>query len=432
MTIKLKLKILQFLQFFIWGSWLITAGSYMGATLHFTGWQIGSVYGALGLASLLMPSLLGIVSDKWIAPNRLYILCHSVVALTFFIVPFAKSYYFFYAIMLVNLLAYMPTIAMSYAICYSCFEKEKQDAVTHFPPIRIWGTIGFIIAMWTISFMGLRTNSGQFYVSALAAILLAVFVAIAIPYIPTSKEEEVLDENKAEEASVEAKKGGFIKAFGLDAFVLFKDPKMAFFLIFSMLLGAILQISNTWADPFIGSFAALPEFANSLAVKYPTILVSFSQMSEVVFILFVPFFLKKFGIKYVMLISMLAWFLRFGFFAFGDPSAFGMLLLILSMIVYGCAFDFFNVSGSLYVEKSVPSSIRNSAQGLFMSLTNGVGALFGSYAAGAVVDKFSVYEAGNLLSRDWRSIWLAFAAYALVLAIVFFFVFKDEKKEIGK
>lgn len=408
-----KLKIMQFLQFFIWGCWLVTIGSYAGTTLNFTGLQIGSIYGAVGLASLITPNLAGIISDKWIPANQLYVICHIISAVTLILVTFITNYYLFYTVMLVNLLAFMPTLSLSYSIAYSCFSTEKRDPITTFPPVRVWGTVGFIVAMWTISLAEYRTTVGQFYIAAIASIILCLFIAIVLPKIAIKDDAERQNQT-------------LVQRLGLDAFVLFKDPKMGLFLLFSMLLGAILHISNSWADLFIGSFASIPEFSDSLAVKYPTILVSLSQIAEVGFILLVPFFLKRFGIKYVMLISTLAWVLRFTFFAYGDPSVFGMVLLVLSMLCYGCAFDFFNISGSLYVEKSVRPEIRNSAQGLFISLTNGFGALVGGYFAGMIVDIFSTYNTeGIMISRDWNGIWLCFASYSLILAVIFMFTFKD-------
>lgn len=426
MSISLKLKTLQFVQFFIWGAWLITAGSYMGATLGFTGLQIGGVYAAMGIASIFAPSIMGIISDKWIPANYLFIICHIIGGICLLAITQIDNYGLFYLVMLINLFVYMPTIALSYSICYACFETEKMDAVTAFPPIRIWGTVGFIAAMWAVSLLDLSVSTGQFYIAAIASFFLAVCVYFIIPKIAIIK--------------IENEKETWVERLGLNAFVLFKNYRIATFFIFTMLIGVVLQISNAWASPFLQSFTENPLYKNSFMVTQSTIIISISQMSEVFFILLVPFFLKKFGIKYIMLISMVAWFFRFGFFALGDPSVTGTIFIILSMIVYGCAFDFFNISGSIYIEKSTPANIRNSAQGLFMTLTNGVGGFLGSYAAGFVVDKYSVYElvpngkggmTEKLMSRDWPTIWWIFAIYALVLAIVFFVTFKHKKEELS-
>lgn len=401
-----KLRIIFFLQFFIWGCWLITLGSYMMGTLKFSGTAVGSIYGTMGIASLFMPGLLGVVADRWIPANRLYMICHLIGAATLFIAASITSPFMMFIIMLIHCLAFMPTIAISNSISYSCLESQGLDVITQFPSIRIFGTIGFIVAMWLVSFLKLELSNMQLYIAGLSSILLSLYT-LTLPFISTSQ-------GKSEKKSL-------ITSLGLDAFVLFKQPRMAIFFLFAILLGGILQITNTFGNPFIRSFENIPEYANSFAVQYPSVLLSISQISEVVFILFVPFFMKRLGIKYVMLISMLAWVARFGLFAYGNPSPFGFVLLLLSMIVYGCAFDFYNISGSMYVDKTVSPSIRNSAQGLFMMMTNGIGAYLGSMISGFVVDH---YTANNVI--DWQSVWLVFAGYSLVLAVVFSLIFKNE------
>ncbi len=409
MNTKLQLKVILFLQFFIWGSWLITLGSYMMKILNFTGIEVGAVYGTMGIASVFMPSLLGIVADRWIPANRLYVLCHLIGAVTLFIAASITSPGLMVLVMLIHCLAFMPTIAISNSISYSCLESQGLDVIEQFPAIRIFGTIGFIVAMWMVSFMQLELSNMQLYIAAGSSVLLSLY-SLTLPLIEVTK-------NDGKEKSI-------ISALGLDAFVLLKQPKMAIFFLFAVLLGGILQITNTFGNPFLHDFDKIPEYADSLVVKYPSVLLSISQISEVVFILFVPFFMKKLGIKYVMLISMLAWVARFGLFAYGDPSPFGFVLLLLSMIVYGCAFDFYNISGSMYVEKTVSPNIRNSAQGLFMTMTNGIGAYLGSMGSGLVVDYFKS-EAGT----DWHTVWLIFAGYSLVLAIIFVLIFKNDTTE---
>jgi len=411
MNIKSKLKIVLFLQFFIWGSWLITLGSYLINVLHFTGIEVGAVYGTMGLASLIMPGLLGIIADKWLPANYLYLLCHLVGCITLFVAASITSPVMMMLVMLVHSLAFMPTIAMSNSISYFSLEFNKYDIINDFPRIRVFGTIGFIIAMWAVSLLKLELSNIQLYIGAVASILLCV-CTLFLPKVPVTKHTQG---NQT-----------IVSLLGLDAFVLFKQPRMAVFFLFSILLGAILQVTNTFGSPFLHDFALVPEFKDSLVVEYPSILLSVSQISEVVFILFVPFFLKRLGIKYVMLISMVAWAIRFGLFICGDPSSIGFIWLLLSMIVYGCAFDFFNISGSIYVEKSVDPKIRNSAQGLFMTMTNGIGAYVGSMASGLVVDYFTH---GGI--KDWPNIWLVFTLYSLILATIFMLVFKNDKNEFN-
>ncbi|MCX8581011.1 nucleoside permease [Gilliamella sp. B3482] len=406
MNIKFKLKVIFFLQFFIWGSWLITLGSYMMETLHFTGTTVGTVYGTMGIASLFMPGLLGVVADRWIPANRLFMLCHLFGAITLFIAASVTTPFMMVVVILIHCLAFMPTIAISNSISYSCLESEGLDVISQFPSIRIFGTIGFIVAMWLVSFLKVGLSNVQLYIAAGGSILLSLY-SLTLPLIVIAKDE--------------SKRKSLVSSLGLDAFVLFKQPRIAIFFVFAVFLGGILQITNTFGNPFLLSFKSIPEYADSLVVQYPSVLLSISQMSEVVFILFVPFFMKRFGIKYVMLISMLAWVARFGLFAFGDPSPVGFTLLLLSMIVYGCAFDFYNISGSMYVDKTVSPDIRNSAQGLFMIMTNGFGAYLGSTISGIVVD---LYTVNGVI--DWRTIWLIFAGYSLLLAIIFVFIFKND------
>lgn len=403
MGIKLRLIIMSFLEYFIWGAWLISLGSYVGNTLHFDGVQIGSFFATMGIASLFMPALLGIVADRWVPAQILLGICHIFGAGFLIAASFQTEYISLYTMMLLSVMVYMPTISLSNTVAYSALEKGRLDIVKDYPPIRVWGTIGFICAMWTVDITGFKYSEMQFYVAAVAALSLGIY-SFSLP--------------KCSVSVGDSSKRSLVDSLGLRAFALFKQKKMALFFVFSMLLGGALQITNGFGDLFLSSFAAIPEYAESFGVKHSVILLSVSQMSETLFILAIPFFLKHFGIKKVMLISMLAWVLRFALFGFGNPGD-GLWMLILSMIVYGMAFDFFNISGSLFVEKSTNSSIRASAQGVFMFMTNGVGAMLGSYAAGSVVKMLTVGE-----TTDWVSAWLIFAGYALVVAIAFAFMFK--------
>ena len=407
MGITSRLKIMSFLQYFIWGSWLVTLGSYMINTLHFSGANVGMVYSSKGLAAIIMPGIIGIIADKWLRAERAYMLCHLVCAGMLLYATTVTDPDTMFWVMLINAMAYMPTIALSNSISYSCLAQAGKDPVTAFPPVRVFGTLGFILAMWTVSLMGLELSSAQLFIAAGASLLLSSY-ALTLPKIPVAEKRVATT---------------LISKLGLDAFVLFKNPRMAIFFLFAMMLGAVLQITNVFGNPFLHDFARDPAFTDSFVVKYPSILLSVSQMAEVGFILTIPFFLKRYGIKTVMLMSMLAWTLRFGFFAFGDPSPTGVVLLLMSMIVYGCAFDFFNISGSVFVEQEVSSTIRASAQGLFMTMVNGVGAWVGSILSGMAVDYFSVEGV-----KDWQTIWLLFAAYTLALAAIFAVCFKYQHK----
>ncbi len=400
MSIKFRLTILNFLEFFAWGAWLLSAGAYMYVTLHFTGLQIGAVYGTLGIASLFMPAIMGIIADKWMNAERVFGLSHIVLAGLLFWLSGVSDFNTFYMIVFLISMFYMPTIALDNSVSYALLERNNYDIIKVFPPIRVWGTIGFILAAWLVDLFGWKVGKEQFLVSAVASLALGIY-AFTLPAVPPSGATE---------------KKSISQRLGLDAFSLFKDRKMAVFFIFSVLLGAALQITNIWGVPFLEDFSEA--YKGYFAVEHSVIILTLSQISETVFILTIPFFLKKFGIKKVMLMSMLAWVLRFAFFGIGNPGG-GLVFLVLSMIIYGMAFDFFNISGSLFVEKETKPSMRSSAQGLFMLMTNGIGAILGAYASGFIVDHFTIDKA-----RDWPTIWFIFAGYALVITIAFALLFK--------
>ncbi|HAN79761.1 MAG TPA: MFS transporter [Bacteroidales bacterium] len=406
MSIKHRLMLMNFLQFFIWGAWLISLGGYMIVTLKFTGGQVGSIYATMGIASLFMPGILGIVADRWINAEKVLAMCHMIGAVLLVWAANVQDPNVMFWVMLLNAMVYMPTIALNNTVSYVVLEQKGFNIVKDFPPIRVWGTIGFICAMWLIDIFKITVSPQQLYISAGAAFLLGLY-AFTMPQCPPAK----VQKNKS-----------LVSSLGLDAFVLFKDSKMAVFFIFAMLIGAALQVTNTFGQAFLYDFTA--EYESYFAVKHPSLLMSVSQISETLFILAIPFFLHRFGIKKVMIISIWAWVLRFALFGLGNPGS-GLILLILSMIIYGMAFDFFNISGSLFVEQEADPTMRASAQGLFMIMTNGVGAFLGGMLSGWVVD---FYTADGV--KDWQSIWFVFAAYALVLAIIFPIAFRYKHKPL--
>jgi len=400
MSIKLRLTILNFLELFVFGAWLISLGGYLFGNLHFSGGQIGGIFSTLGLASLIMPAIVGIIADKYLNAQKVLGLLHIIGAGFMIYLAQTQDYDTFFWLMLGYLTMYMPTLGLANSVSYSLLEKHDYDVVKVFPGIRVWGTVGFIIAEVTVGTLGWANNNIQFYFAAVISLIIGVY-SFTIPNIPLSKSE-----NKS-----------FVQRLGLDAFSLFKEYKMAIFFIFATLLGVVLQISNAWASAFMGSFSE--KFPDSFVVTNSNTFIALSQVSETLFILTIPFFLKRFGIKTVMIMSMIAWFLRFGLFGIGSPEGIGVGYLIMSMVVYGAAFDFFNISGSLFIETETDSKYRGSAQGLFVLLTNGVGAMLGGIGSGYVVQHFTT-EAG----RDWFSIWMAFAGYAILLGVLFALVFK--------
>ena len=406
MNIKFRLTVMSFFQFFVWGAWLITIGTYC---LNAKGWsfpQFSAIFSTLALASLFMPAITGIIADKWINAEKLYGVLHVFYGVILLYVPYVNDPGTLYYVIFGAMICYMPTISLSNSIAYTILKRDGFDVVKSFPPIRVWGTIGFIAAMWATNLTGSKDDANQFLIGGIAAIMLGLY-SFTLPKCPPPR-------------SI-AKGAGIIEQLGLKAFSLFANYRMALFFIFSMMLGAALQLTNMYGDSFLSGFEGNPVYKESFVVEYSTIILSISQMSETLFILTIPFFLKRFGIKNVMLFAMLAWVLRFGFFAYGDPSPWGTILIIVSCIVYGMAFDFFNISGSLFVETNTDPGIRSSAQGLFMMMTNGVGAWLGSKISGMVIAAYFIAPDGT---RDWQGIWLSFAGYALAVAILFVILFR--------
>ncbi len=415
MGIKLQLTVMNFLQFFVWGAWLISLGGYMGQFFgplegSSIGLSIGRTYGSMGWASLFMPALLGIIADKYFSAQKVLGISHVIAGIAIFFATKASNSTEMYWIIFATSCFYMPTIALNNSVSYAVLNKFDFDVQKTFTPIRVWGTIGFILAMWTTDLTDWKSNTNQFVFASIAMIITGLF-CFTLPDVPA--------ENKNSNQSLMGK-------FGLDSFVLFKQKKMAVFFVFAMLLGAALQITNMFGDTFIRDFGSIEKYKGTFGVDHSVFIISLSQVSETLFILTIPFFLKKFGIKQVMIFSMIAWVLRFALFAIGDPGS-GVIFLILSMIVYGMAFDFFNISGSLFVEKETDSKNRSSAQGLFMLMTNGVGAIIGGEFAGRTVSYFTIEN-----RVQWTNVWLSFAAYAFVIAILFsiFFKYKHNPEEL--
>jgi MFS transporter, NHS family, xanthosine permease len=406
MGLKSRLIIMNFLQFFIWGSWLLTIGAYWFQNKNWSGTNFGAIFSTMGVASLFMPAIAGIIADRWVNAERLYGIFHITGAILLSILPSINDPDTFYWVLLATMMFYMPTLALAITVAYSSMKKSGLDIIKDYPSVRVWGTIGFIIALWVVSLLGFETSPYQFYIAATCSLVLGIY-AFTLPKCPPL---------------ARGHKKKLIEELGLNAFKLFKSSKMALFFIFAMLLGGALQLTNAYGDTFLHDFANIPKFKDLIAVRYPAIIMSVSQISETLFILTIPFFLRKFGIKKVMLMSMVAWVLRFALFGLGNPAE-GLWMIILSCIIYGMAFDFFNISGSLFVETQSSPDIRASSQGLFMMMTNGFGAFLGSRISGIIIDKYFTLGDGTF---DWKEIWFSFAGYALVIAILFTLLFKHK------
>lgn len=420
-AIKTKLAAMNFLEFAVWGAYLTSLGIYLaGAGL---GDKIYWFYTVQGIVSIFMPAIIGIIADRWIQAQKMLSLCHliagaAMMAAAWYCHTAGENIEFgpLFTFYTVSVAFFMPTIGLANSVAYTALGKAGLDTVKHFPPIRVFGTVGFIASMLLTNFVqidgvSMQKTYFQLVSSGLFSFVLA-FYALTMPKCPTSK----------------ATSTSLVDAFGMRAFTLFKQKKMAIFFIFSMLLGVSLQITNGYGTTFINAYESIAEYADTWGAQNATALISLSQVSETLCILLIPFCLKRFGIKGVMMIAMIGWVLRFGFFGLGNPGS-GVWLFVLSMIVYGVAFDFFNISGSLYVDKQTDPTMRSSAQGLFMLMTNGVGATFGTLAAGQVVNNY-VYSqpTAEMQISGWHTSWYIFAVYALAVAILFWLIFKDDEK----
>ena len=415
MNLKVRLTAMNFLEFAVWGAYLTSMGRYLGEIG--LGANIGFFYSIQGIVSLFMPAIIGIVADRWVQAQKMLGYCHLMagglmVALAWYCMTNAQAIdtSVVFSLYSLSVAFYMPTLALSNSVAFNALQKAGMDMVKDFPPIRVFGTVGFIIAMWFVDIMDFEASQMQFMTSGVLGITLFLY-SFTLP--------------KCEVSSGKGK-NSFAEAFGLKAFSLFKQKKMALFFLFSMMLGVSLQITNGFANPFIASFASMPEYADTFGVRHTNILLSLSQISEACCILLIPFFMKRFGIKNVMLIAMMAWVLRFGLFALGNPGD-GVWMFVLSMLVYGVAFDFFNISGAFFVDMNTDTNIRSSAQGLFMLVTNGIGATIGTLAAQWVVNQYTTTESfgdNSFIVGDWSTCWFVFAAYSLFVAISFALVFK--------
>jgi NHS family xanthosine MFS transporter len=416
-AIKFRLIVMNFLIFAVWGAYLCSLGIYLGHVGM--GANIGRFFAIQGIVSLFMPALMGIVADRWIPAQKLLGICHFIAAVFMALagymgmkygsaISFGQLFPFYAA----SVAFFMPTIALGNSVSYNALNQAGLDTVKDYPPIRVFGTIGFIVSMWIVNFTGFKDGYQQLFVSAAWGLVLAVY-SFTLPECPVNK-------------NVESK--SFVDTFGLRAFELFKDSRMLVFFIFSFLLGMCLQVTNGFATLYLDAFGVNAQYADAFAVKHNVFLSSISQISETLCILLIPFFLKKFGIKKVMIIAFVAWALRFFFLGAGSPTGFGLMFFILSMIVYGVAFDFFNISGSLYVDQNTDVSIRSSAQGVFMMMTNGFGATIGSFCAQAVVNRLvfhpAALDANFDIMKGWSTAWYVFGAFALVVGILFAILFK--------
>lgn len=417
MNLKIRLTVMNFLEFAVWGAYLTSMGTFLFKAGY--GSHIGFFYSIQGIVSLFMPGIMGIIADRWVQAQRLLSACHLfaaafMIAAGLYGMTDGFSIGILFPLYSLSVAFYMPTLALSNSVAFNALNQAGMDTVKDFPPIRVFGTVGFIFTMWAVDFLGFQPTSQQFLLSGSLSVVLAVY-SLTLPQVPVRSA-----------SSSSGEKPTLVQALGLDAFRLFKRYDMAVFFIFSMLLGVSLQITNGFANPYITSFQNIPEYADTFGARHANILISISQISEAFCILLIPLFLKRFGIKRVMMIAMMAWVLRFGLFGLGNPGS-GVWMFVISCIVYGVAFDFFNVSGALFVDSNTDTGIRSSAQGLFMIMTNGLGATIGTLTAQAIINHYVYAFPENAQLPGWRTSWMIFAAYALVVFILFTIFFRPKK-----
>ncbi|MCM1033120.1 MAG: MFS transporter [Odoribacter sp.] len=421
-SLKARLSALSFLEFAVWGSYLVSLGLFLGSVG--LGDYVFWFYTVQGLVSLFMPGLVGVIADRFIPAQKMLSLCQVLagafmIAAGWYAMDAGSDIQFgpLFTLYTISVAFYMPTIGLNNSVAFNALSKAGLDTVKDFPPIRVFGTVGFIVAELFVNFIkidgtAIQSSYTQMFTSGILSLAMAVY-ALTMPDCGV---------NRSAKASIS-------DALGLSAFKLFKRKEMAIFFVFSMLLGVSLQITNSYGTMFIEHFSKVEQYANDFFASNPTFLISISQCSEALCILLIPMCLKRFGIKGVMLMAMFAWVARFGLFGLGNTSPSGVWMLMLSCIVYGVAFDFFNVSGGLYVDKQTSPELRSSAQGLFMIMTNGIGASVGTFLAGTLVVNKEVMVPGLDAVQQldgWRTSWYIFAAYALIVGVLFFFIFKDK------
>ena len=386
---RLKLSTLMFLQYFVWGAWSVTLGTWLGQTLKFSGEQIGLAAGSTGLAAIISPFFVGMIADRFLASERILAALHIAGGLLLFYASTMTAFGPFYAVLLGYALCYMPTLALSNSLSF----HQMRDPGREFPAIRVLGTIGWIVQGLIIGSLGLEATAVPMRIAAAASLALGVF-CFALPHTPPTR-------------TARARVSDIL---GLDALRLLRDRSFAVFVLGSFLVCIPLQFYYAFANLFL----------NELTVTNAARKMTLGQMSEIGFMLVMPWCFKRMGIKLMLLVGMAAWTTRYLFFAYGDNAAL-VWMLYAGILLHGVCYDFFFVTGQIYVDKRAPSDVRAAAQGLIAFVTLGVGWFLGSWASGRVVDAFAVTG-----GHDWHRIWLVPAAGAAVVLVLFALFFRQE------
>src|SRR5882724_8101894 len=390
------LALMMFLEYFVWGSWYVTMATYMGENLHSTGVQVGDAYSALAIATMISPFFIGMVADRYFAAQRIMGVLHLVGGILLFLSTRVTDNNLFYWIVLFYSLLYMPTIALANSVAF----HQMSDPGKQFPWVRVFGTVGWIIANLLLGYLGWEKSANSFYLAASVSIGLGL-ICFALPDTPPK--------GKSADASAS-------KALGTDAFVLFKYKPYLIFFIAAILVCIPLSFYFGWANFYLNEIGV-----NNAAGK-----MTLGQVSEAIFILAIPFLFNRIGVKNMLLLGMTAWLVRYICFAYGNTGS-NLWMLYAGVILHGICYDFFFVTGYMYTEKKAGAKIKSAAQGLFTFATYGVGMFIGTKFSGFVVDNYKLENGHN-----WTKIWFVPAYIALGALIYFILFFKEKNVKAGQ
>jgi nucleoside transporter len=395
MTLKIRtqLSAMMFLEYFVWGCWYVTMSTYLGQTLGFSGVQIGLAYSTFAISAMISPFFVGLIADRYFATERVLGVLHLVGAVLLFAISKAQSFGSFYALILIYNLCYTPTIALSNSVSFN----QMKDPGTQFPSIRVLGTIGWIIAGLTIGFLAIEASASFFVIAAALSLVLGLY-CFTLPHMPPKKD---------------ARPSGFAEILGLDALQLFRQKDFAILIISSVLISIPLM--------FYYSFTNL--FFNETGMVNAAGKMTMGQMSEIIFLLIMPFFFRKLGVKKMILIGMAAWVLRYLLFAHGNNETL-VWMFYLGILLHGICYDFFFVTGQIFVDRRAPAHLRSSAQGIITFATYGLGFFIGTLISGQVVDIYAISPSVH----NWHGVWMVPAVFALVVMAIFWVFFREKQK----